>query len=110
MYDLVPEMNSLFADAPKTLTLPVGGIDIVVRSKTVAIDGANYELNPHMLIRMIKQVTQTIGEYKRQQNAYSAFIVASLRKARSDMVSVLENKFKINWKLDRNTNESVFFM
>ncbi len=92
------------------VVLSTGISNVVYRSKSIVIDGQSYDVNPNTLIAMIKNVTQTIGEYKQQKSAYSAFIIASLRKARRDMVAVLESKFHINWTLDKTTNESKFYV
>lgn len=83
---------------------------VQVRPKTLTVAGKKYNIDPHQLIRMIKQVTQTIGEYKDQENPYSAYVVGAMRKARSDMVSDLEHHFGIHWQIDEVTGKSVFYM
>lgn len=83
---------------------------VKVRSKSVKIDGKVYEIDPKELIRMIKQVTQTIGEYKNRDNPYASYVIGALRKARNDMVSDLEHHFKINWEIDEETGKSVFYL
>jgi len=89
---------------------PARGAVVQVREKSVKIDGKVYKIDPQHLIRMIKQVTQTIGEYKNKDNPYSAYVVGALRKARSDMVSDLEHHFKIQWEIDEGSGRSVFYM
>jgi hypothetical protein len=86
------------------------GAVVQVRSKSLKISGEVYEVDPRTLIRMIKQVTQTIGEYKDKNNPYAAYVVSALRKARSDMVSDLEHHFRINWEIDEATGKSIFYM
>lgn len=60
-----------------------------------------HDIDVDALIRMIKQVTQSIGEYKDQDNDYgNRYIIPALRVARSNMVTDLESKFGIHWKID----------
>ncbi len=59
---------------------------------------------------MIKQVTQTIGEYKDRDNPYSGYVIGALRKARSDMVTDLESHFNIHWEIDEHSGKSIFYM
>ena len=92
------------------LGAPRGGALVQVRSKALKIDGKVYNVDPRQLIRMIKQVTQTIGEYKSKDNPYSGYVIGALRKARSDMVSDLEHHFNILWEIDEATGRSVFYM
>ena len=77
--------------------------------KTISIGGEEFNIDSDTLIRMIKQITQGIGEYKRMNNCYSRYIVSSLRKSRSDMISDLEHHFHIKWEIDSETGKSVFF-
>lgn len=79
------------------------------RSKKVMLAGKKVEVNPQQLIRCIKRITQNIGEYKATDDVYSHAIVTALRKARGDLVSILENEFHINWQIS-DSGESVFFM
>lgn len=83
---------------------------VQVRPKALKIAGKVYNVDPRQLIRMIKQVTQTIGEYKDKENPYSGYVIGALRKARSDMVSDLESHFNIHWEIDEHTGRSVFYM
>lgn len=75
----------------------------------VKIDGTDFEVDAAQLIRMVRQVTQTIGEYKRVENAYGSYVIPALRKARSDIVSDLENTFGVHWEIDKSTGQSIFF-
>lgn len=99
--DLIKTSNS------KDIAVPFGGTNVTFRSKKITINGKSFEIDPRSLIRMIKQTTQSIGEYKDQDNPYSAFIISALRKTRADMVSALENKFGIYWQIG-TSGESVF--
>jgi len=84
------------------------GTIVQVRSKEVAIAGTKRMVDPYQLIRCIKRVTQTIGEYKICDDVYSAVIVGALRKARGDLVNILENEFRIHWQIDEGTGKSTF--
>lgn len=86
-----------------------GGAIVQVRSKEVMVAGKKINLDPYQLIRMIKQVTQTIGEYKGQDNPYALYVVKGMRKIRADMVSDLEHNFRIHWQVG-DDGTSVFFM
>ena len=83
---------------------------VQVRAKPLKIAGKTYNVDPRQLIRMIKQVTQTIGEYKDKDNPYGSYVVGALRKARSDMVSDLEHHFSIHWEIDEASGRSIFYM
>lgn len=82
---------------------------VQVRAKAIKIGDKVYNIDPQQLIRMIKQVTQTIGEYKNRDNPYAGYVIGALRKARSDMVSDLEHHFNIHWEIDEE-GKCVFFM
>jgi len=83
---------------------------VEVRRSTavVRVMGENFEIDPSQFIRMIRQITQTIGEYKAMDNVYGRYVIPALRKARSDMVSDLENKFGIHWEIDSNGNSRFY--
>jgi len=83
---------------------------VQVRPKSLKIGGKVYEVDPRQLIRMIKQVTQTIGEYKDRENPYAGYVIGALRKARNDMVSDLETHFNIQWEIDEHSGRSIFYM
>jgi len=83
---------------------------VQVRSKELMIAGQKRKVDPYQLIRMIKRVTQNIGEYKDSDDVYSALICGALRKARGDLVTILESEFHIHWQINQDTGESVFFM
>lgn len=91
------------------VTAGIGGPVVHVSTKIVKINGRSYRMDPAQLIRMIKTVTQTIGEYKNMDNPNAAYIINAMRKGRSDMVSDLESHFRIHWKIDENGN-SFFWM
>lgn len=94
---------------PLTNYRPKGEM-VQVRAKPIKIAGKTYNIDPRQLIRMIKQVTQTIGEYKDKDNPYANYVIGALRKARSDMVSDLEQHFGINWEIDEASGRSIFYM
>jgi len=75
--------------------------------KTISIGGQNFDIDAPTFIRMIKQITQAIGEYKRMDNVYSRYIIPSLRKSRSDMLSDLEQHFHVKWEIV--DGQSVFY-
>lgn len=78
------------------------------KTKEIIISGKKCVVDAEQLIRMVKQVCQSIGEHKNFDNAYANYIVPALRKSRSDIVSDLEHHFGIHWKLD-NEGNSVFY-
>ena len=78
------------------------------RAKIITVGGGQFQVDADMLMRMIRQLTQQIGEYKDMDNIYSRYVIPSLRKARSDMVSDLERHFSIKWELDKQ-GQSVFY-
>lgn len=66
------------------------------KTKEITISSKKYEVSPKQLIRMIKNITQTIGEYKKTDNPMSAYAIHALRKARNDVSADLENTFRIH--------------
>ncbi len=94
------------------LAAPVSGEagSLVSRRKLVTVAGKQHELDHEALIRMVRQVTQTIGEYASQETTYAAYIANALRKARADMVSDLEHYFGVHWRIDEATGKSVFYL
>ena len=80
---------------------------LIGRTNTIIIGGEPFDIDPEALMRMVKQITQQIGEYKSMNNTYTRYVVPALRKARSDMISDLEHHFHIKWRLDSN-GQSVF--
>ena len=92
------------------ITAGIGGVPIRVSAKPVVVGGKKFNLDPAQLVRMIRNVTQTIGEYKHMDNPYSAYIIGSLRKARNDMANDLATNFHINWKIDEHTGKCLFWM
>ncbi len=83
---------------------------VQVRSKELMVAGKKRKVDPYQLIRIIKRVTQNIGEYKGYEDVYSSVIVGALRKARGDLVNILEDEFHIHWQINADTGESVFYM
>lgn len=83
---------------------------IQIRSKQVALGGRRIDVDPYQLIRVIKRVTQNIGEYKDLEDVYSTIICGALRKARGDLVNILESQFHIHWEVDATTGKSIFYM
>lgn len=85
-----------------------GNLEIQIKSKAIKINGKKFDVDPRQLIRMIKHITQSIGDYKNQDNPAAEYAISALRKARADIVSALETNFKIYWELDQNTGASKF--
>lgn len=82
---------------------------VQIKSKEIVIAGEKHKVDPYQLIRMIKRVTQNIGEYKgTEDDVYSAVIVGALRKARGDLVGVLEKNFNIHWQIG-DDGTSIFY-
>lgn len=79
------------------------------RPRTIMIGKEPVRIDAKTLIRGIKQITQTIGEYKNSETAYAKFVIPGLRKVRSDMVSELEHHFGIHWEIDERSGQSVFY-
>jgi len=86
-----------------------GGQMVKVRAKEIQVGGKLRNLDPYQLMGMIKSVTLTIGEYKRLDNAYSDFVLRGLRESRRNMISTLEEHFRIHWSVAEN-GDSQFYM
>jgi|SRR5581483_9031980 len=82
---------------------------IISRQKRVIINGEKHEVDAYQLMRFIKRITQTIGEYKNTDVPFAAYVIPALRKARGDMASTLETHFNIHWQINDN-GESEFFV
>jgi hypothetical protein len=67
-------------------------------------------LDVEQLIGMIKHITQTIGEYKRTDNAMKDYVIPGLRKMRRQMVDDLECHFHVHWKIDEETGQCIFWV
>jgi hypothetical protein len=82
----------------------------LVRSpkKEIMINKEKHQVDAYQLIRMIRNVTQQIGEYKNVEHTYAAYVIPSLRKARNDMASDLVKHFGIHWSLE--DGNSVFWI
>jgi len=94
--------------------LPVNAVEdrghmVSVRSepREVAIDGEKFQIDAPTLMRIVRHLTQSIGEYKRRDHIYARYVIPALRKARGDVVSDLEKHFGIKWEL--KDGRSVFF-
>ena len=87
-----------------------GGAIVQVRSREIMLAGEKRKVDPYQLIRMVKRVTQNIGEYKGQEDVYSKIVIGALRKARGDLVNSLEHNFGIHWQIDEETGQSIFYM
>jgi len=83
-------------------------VEVPASCRVIKVGGELFQIDPAQLMRMIKQITQTIGEYKAMENAYGRYIIPALRKARSDMVSDLENNFGIHWEIDASGSSRFF--
>lgn len=77
--------------------------------RTVQVGKDVYDdVHPEELMRIIKNITQTIGEYKNQGNMHASYAIPALRKARSQVVADLEKHFKITWQANSD-GKSEFF-
>lgn len=99
-------------DRPITVAAGNGSLATPITStrKTVVVAGEQHKMDHEALIRMIRQLTQTIGEYRGQETPYAAYIVNALRKVRADMASDLEHYFSVHWRIDDATGKSVFYV
>lgn len=79
------------------------------KKREIVVCGEKTKVDAQSLMRNIKRITEHIGEYKYQDNLYSKIICGALRKARGDLVSILENEYNISWQVD-NDGKSNFFM
>ena len=75
-------------------------VEVQRQTKMIQVGGEYFCFDAAQMMRMIKNTTQTIGEYKRMDNGMSRYVVPALRKSRSDMVSDLENHFGVHWECD----------
>ena len=78
------------------------------RKKEMIIKGKKFSVDARALMRMIKNITQTIGEYKRTNNPLAEYAISALRKSRSDVAADLENTFHIYMTIDKETGETIF--
>jgi hypothetical protein len=81
--------------------------DIQEALRTVTIAGETRSVDPQQLVRLIRRVTQTIGEYTGRDDIYSAIIAKALREARGELVTVLEDSFGVHWRIENG--KSVFW-
>lgn len=62
------------------------------------------------LCRIIKNITQQIGEYKKSRDPMAErYLIPALRNARSRVVADLESLYHITWEINPETGESVFY-
>jgi len=83
-------------------------IEVREKPKSVSIAGEIHKVNALELARMIKNVTQQIGYHKRSDNAYSSYMLNSLRTMRNQMISDLEHYFRIGHVISES-GKSVFY-
>jgi len=80
------------------------------QAKQLTINGTVCLIDAEQLMGMIKNITQTIGEYKNMNNPMKHYVIPGLRKIRRDMVNDLEHHFHIHWQINQNTGECIFWM
>ncbi len=102
--------NSI-AKPPEMMPIEVSaeGITIKIPTAKINVDGRLVDVDPRELIRIVKYITQSIGEYKRQGNLYAGYAVPALRKARSPVVADLERHFGITWRINTQSGVSEFY-
>jgi len=83
-------------------------IEIQETPRPVVVNGEEFHLNALELARMVRNVTQQIGQHKHTGNAYSSYMLHSLRTMRNQMVSDLEHHFRIGHVID-GSGKSVFY-
>jgi len=83
-------------------------IEVKETPKAISINGEEHNLNALELARMIRNVTQQIGHHKKAGNAYSSYMLHSLRTMRNQMVSDLEHHFRIGHVID-GSGKSIFY-
>lgn len=76
--------------------------------KSIAINKEIHLLDAYDLIRMIRNLTQQIGELKNTDNAYAAFVGPGFRQARQQMATSLSKHFGIHWSLE--DGNSIFWI
>lgn len=81
---------------------------VEVRSKSLMVGKEKFDVDAPTLMAMIRNVTQTIGEYKGAGNAYAKYVVPGLRRTRQQIAADLQKYFNIKWELNEQ-GESVFF-
>jgi hypothetical protein len=86
-----------------------GGLTVRFQPREIMVGQTPRTVDPYELMALVKNLTQSIGEYKAMNNAYGDFLVGGLRKTRRDVVAQLESTFRIHWGLDADGN-SVFSM
>lgn len=104
----VPDKTELAPPKKSTaLTKPRSSGLIKVMPKEIKIGRELHQIDPQQLMRMVRRVTQDIGSYKSFDGPYAAIVLAALRKARGDMVSLLETHFRITWHINED-GDSIF--
>jgi len=95
--------------SPGTIKVTPEGLLMKAPKATIKVGADTYKnVDPREIIRAVKYITQSIGEYKRQDNLQSSYIVPALRKSRAQMVADLEQHFKISWQVNPDTGQSEF--
>lgn len=102
--------NSLIIHRGTSVAPRIGQALVRVTSREIAIGKEKVKVDPYQLMRIIKRLTQNIGEYKESETPHAKYIVTALRKCRGDAVSDLEHYFHIHWQIDEETGQSVFSM
>ena len=102
---LVPRQNSDIVIHKKD-----NGAIVQIRTKEIAINGEKRKVDPYQLIRMVRRITQEIGSYKMDNNIAAEFMIRALRKARGDIVSMLEEEFSIKWQINEENGKSTFYV
>lgn len=88
----------------------MGNTLVRIPRREIVIDRQRRMTDPNELMTMIKQITQMIGDYKKENTLFSDFMISGLRKIRSSMVATLQEHFHIGWTIDRDSGESIFSM
>lgn len=92
------------------IAINLGGSVVRIPRQDIMLDDKRYSTDPNELISMIKQITQMVGDYRKENTIFGAFMIHGLRKVRASMVATLQQHFKISWSIDKATGESVFSM
>lgn len=103
MMDLAPEGKvKILSAAPHMV--------IRAKEKSITIGKKEYSVDPYDLIYMIRRTTQMIGQYNdNEDEVFAAYMVANLRKMRTDMASALESHFGVHFQVTE-TGKSVFWI
>ena len=83
--------------------------NIQIPTKNIQIHGATHKVDPEQLMNMIRYVTMVIGDLKKTDNVYSQMMLNGLRSSRREMISTLEEHFRLHWRVNDN-GESIFYL